>query len=101
MMLNTDMEFLQDSSFFYWVQYYADDANYDQLVDDFGKAWEKLTNRDLGAQKCHYEEPEVIENDYSFTWREVKSSVVQALENDDCDDGFCGGLFVRLAWHCS
>lgn len=101
MMLNTDMEMLLDSSYLHWVEFYADDDNYDQLLEDFGRAWEKLTNRDFGNMKCHYEEPEVIENDYTFTWREVREDVRQAIENDGCDDGFCGGLFVRLAWHCA
>jgi len=94
MMLKTDLALIHDESYLRIVREYAEDAS--QFKIDFGRAWEKLINRDLGNKNCH------VEDQYQeplLNYSHVKSAIQAQFTPANLKDW--GGLYIRLAWHCA
>mmetsp|Transcript_38057 Transcript_38057/g.101429 ORF Transcript_38057/g.101429 Transcript_38057/m.101429 type:complete len:657 (-) Transcript_38057:25-1995(-) len=99
MMLVADIALKEDADYLAALNTYRDDS--DLLKKDFGSAWEKLVNRDLGDKPCAGEWPAapVLTIDYDV----VKDDLAAILESDSRSTDFnhYGPLFVRFAWHCA
>jgi len=96
-MLHADIVLLNDTSFRYWVDEYANDE--DLLFWDFKAAWEKLMNRDMGLRPCAGYIPKIPETNVDY--EAVKQDVIALLPDAEADFGTWGPLMVRLGWHCS
>jgi len=99
MMLVADFEMKEDPTYRGFMEEYLNDG--DLLKADFGRAWEKLMNRDMGNRPCLGEE--VATPALTVDYVEVKKAVKEMLRNDRraTDFNHYGPLFVRFAWHCA
>jgi len=100
MMLVADFNMKEDAIYRGFMEEYVSDGGV-QLKADFGRAWEKLMNRDMGNKPCLGEEVEAPEP--AVDYDDVKAAVKAMLRNDtrDTDFNHYGPLFVRFAWHCA
>jgi len=97
-MLYTDLALYRDPSYRAYVNMYASDEN--QLKIDFGAAWEKLTNRDMGVKNCVVNKPKTDQS-INEDIQSIKDRISQVQMNKFADNGNYGPFFVRLAWHCA
>jgi len=99
MMLVADIALKEDADYLAALNTYRDDS--DLLKKDFGSAWEKLVNRDLGDKPCAGEWPAAPV--FTVNYEAVKDDVAAILENDtrSTDFNHYGPLLVRFAWHCA
>jgi len=99
MMLVADVGMKEDSVYRGFMEEYLADG--DQLKADFGKAWERLMNRDGGDRPCLGEE--VAAPVPTVDYGDVKAAVKAMLHSDRRTTDFehYGPLFVRFAWHCA
>jgi catalase (peroxidase I) len=99
MMLVADFNMANDTEYRVFMEEYERDES--QLKADFGKAWEKLMNRDMGHKPCAGEE--MAANTPTVNYEDVKAKVKAMLRTDkrQTDFNHYGPLFVRFAWHCS
>ena len=99
MMLFADIALKEDADYLAALNTYRDDS--DLLKKDFGSAWEKSVNRDLGDKPCAGEWPAAPV--FTVNYEAVKDDVAAILENDtrSTDFNHYGPLLVRFAWHCA
>jgi len=101
MMLVADLAMKEDPIYRFFMEEYLN--NGDLLKADFGRAWEKLVNRDMGNRPCLSEEVPAPSQNVDWAEPQVKKAVKAMLHNDQrtTDFNHYGPLLVRFAWHCA
>eukprot|EP00494_Astrolonche_serrata_P004694 UN04708 len=95
-MLKTDKELIDDESFLEWIEIYAND--YDRSEKDFGLAWEKLMNRDMGDRPCTGPDYPAVSSSSDY---EDYSDVTDAVDALVESYSTYAPSFMRLAFNCA
>eukprot|EP00494_Astrolonche_serrata_P022390 UN22647 len=96
LMLKTDKELIDDESFLEWIEIYAND--YDRSEKDFGLAWEKLMNRDMGDRPCTGPDYPAVSSSSDY---EDYSDVTDAVDALIESYSTYAPSFMRLAFNCA